>query len=257
MLKRILNLFIFLVLAAPVCHAQMLSNIRPLRPRAGEPIKLTTPPKGFVTKVSSATGMHNGHGYVDLGLPSGTLWSTTYVGAGKPTEKGLYFSWGETVPLKFEGEIDDIREKTKYYISKDKFSKYVVHEHFGKVDGRKELVPSDDPAHVHWGKGWRTPSAGQLLELYEKCSWVKATVDGQIGVLVIGPNGNTIFFCDTTIQWKQYHIGTGFTSRTLHPTEDGYVARMRFAANPESTALGIPYGPRYSPSVVRPVLEKK
>ena len=37
----------------------------------------------------------NGYGYVDLGLPSGTLWATMNVGADSITDNGLYFAWGE------------------------------------------------------------------------------------------------------------------------------------------------------------------
>lgn len=33
--------------------------------------------------------------YVDLGLPSGTLWCTVNVGAKEETEYGNYYSWGE------------------------------------------------------------------------------------------------------------------------------------------------------------------
>ena len=40
----------------------------------------------------------NGHKYVDLDLPSGTLWATCNVGASKPEEYGDYFAWGETTP---------------------------------------------------------------------------------------------------------------------------------------------------------------
>ena len=36
--------------------------------------------------------------YVDLGLPSGTLWATCNVGANAPEEYGDYFAWGETSP---------------------------------------------------------------------------------------------------------------------------------------------------------------
>ena len=39
-----------------------------------------------------------GHEYVDLGLPSGTLWATCNIGADSPYEKGLYFAWGEVEP---------------------------------------------------------------------------------------------------------------------------------------------------------------
>ena len=39
---------------------------------------------------------NNEHPYVDLGLPSGTLWAICNVGASKPSELGLYFQWGDT-----------------------------------------------------------------------------------------------------------------------------------------------------------------
>ena len=38
------------------------------------------------------------HEYVDLGLPSGTLWATCNVGANAAEEYGDYFAWGETMP---------------------------------------------------------------------------------------------------------------------------------------------------------------
>ena len=38
------------------------------------------------------------HEYVDLGLPSGTLWATCNIGASSPEDCGDYFAWGETVP---------------------------------------------------------------------------------------------------------------------------------------------------------------
>ena len=43
-------------------------------------------------------GVLDGHEWVDLGLPSGTLWATCNVGANTPDEYGDYFAWGETTP---------------------------------------------------------------------------------------------------------------------------------------------------------------
>ena len=40
----------------------------------------------------------NDHEYVDLDLPSGTLWATCNVGANTPEAPGYYFAWGETTP---------------------------------------------------------------------------------------------------------------------------------------------------------------
>ena len=39
---------------------------------------------------------NNGFDYVDLCLPSGTLWATYNVGASRPSDYGLYFQWGDT-----------------------------------------------------------------------------------------------------------------------------------------------------------------
>ena len=44
----------------------------------------------------SDDNIDNGHEYVDLGLPSGTLWATCNVGAKTPEGYGSYFAWGET-----------------------------------------------------------------------------------------------------------------------------------------------------------------
>ena len=40
---------------------------------------------------------NNGLKYIDLGLPSGTLWATTNVGSKRPSGYGLYFQWGDLI----------------------------------------------------------------------------------------------------------------------------------------------------------------
>lgn len=45
---------------------------------------------------TSNDGSYNGLDYVNLGLPSGTLWATCNVGATTPEGKGSYFAWAET-----------------------------------------------------------------------------------------------------------------------------------------------------------------
>lgn len=49
-------------------------------------------------EVPATSGILDGHEWVDLGLPSGTLWATCNVGANSPEEYGDYFAWGETTP---------------------------------------------------------------------------------------------------------------------------------------------------------------
>ena len=62
------------------------------------------------------------HEYVDLGLPSGTLWATCNVGANAPEDCGDYFAWGETAPkevydwssYKYGGIVNELFAMTKY-----------------------------------------------------------------------------------------------------------------------------------------------
>ena len=44
----------------------------------------------------SHKGQINGYEWVDLGLPSGTLWAKCNLGAENETDAGDYFAWGET-----------------------------------------------------------------------------------------------------------------------------------------------------------------
>ena len=55
-----------------------------------------TSPRRNVVKISEPDGHINGHGYVDLDLPSKTKWSTCNVGANSPEEYGYYLAWGES-----------------------------------------------------------------------------------------------------------------------------------------------------------------
>ena len=45
-------------------------------------------------EISKPDGYINGHGYVDLGLPSGTKWANCNVGADEPWGYGNYYAWG-------------------------------------------------------------------------------------------------------------------------------------------------------------------
>ncbi|MBQ6078648.1 MAG: hypothetical protein IJK93_00070 [Muribaculaceae bacterium] len=144
------------------------------------------------------------HEYVDLGLPSGTLWATCNVGANSPEEYGDHFAWGETEPKE---SYDCTNYKWAYW------ERVAISDHYYQVnvtwykyyfkdwidnayvegDGKPELDPEDDAAYVNWGPKWRMPSLEQLQELLEYCSWKWTQRNGVNGNLVTGPNGKTIF----------------------------------------------------------------
>lgn len=177
----------------------------------------TTQVSNTQQQANATTGTHNGHEWVDLGLPSGTKWATCNVGANSPSDYGSYFAWGETSP---KSNYDWSNLKYCLNDDRDKYSKYVTDSKYGKVDGKKELDLVDDAAYVNWGSGWRMPSMAQLNELQEKCKWTWTSQGGHDGCMVVGPNGNSIFLpAAGCFSIDSFH-GTGslgdYWSRTLH-----------------------------------------
>jgi len=132
------------------------------------------------------------HEYVDLGLPSGTLWATCNVGATAPEEYGDYFAWGETKPK------EEYTWETYQWCngSDTTLTKYCTNSIWGYqdfTDDKVELDPEDDAAYANWGSSWRIPTVEQLNELIDNCSWTWTTLNGVYGRLFTGPNGNTLF----------------------------------------------------------------
>ena len=145
-----------------------------------------------ITFVEAEPIIDDGHEWVDLGLPSGTIWATCNVGANSPEEYGDYFAWGET------------STKTMYNWSNYKYcngssntmTKYCTISSYGTVDNKTELEAEDDAATVNWGSGWKMPSNAQIIELYDSnyttTSWTTQNgVNGRLITSVI--NGKTLF----------------------------------------------------------------
>lgn len=131
--------------------------------------------------------------YVDLGLPSGTLWATTNIGATQEEEYGDYFAWGETSPK-------EIYSSTTYKYCKDgnnrHYTKYVRDISWGEVDGKSFLDHEDDAAYVNWGSNWITPSPTQVKELINTDNTIQTWTNknGIYGVeFTSKSNGNKLF----------------------------------------------------------------
>lgn len=138
--------------------------------------------------VQITQGYTNGYEWVNLGLPSGTLWATCNVGASSPEESGDYFAWGETTT------------KSSYYWSNYKYgsymTKYCTADGYGAIDNKIELEPADDAATANWGESWQMPSLTQCQELidssYTYTEW--ANQNGVSGIKITSKsNGKSIF----------------------------------------------------------------
>lgn len=146
------------------------------------------------------------HEYVDLGLPSGTLWATCNVGANNPEEYGDYFAWGETETkdvydwpyYKWAHWVIDTISDYYFNVKEETWYKYYfknwTDNSSSPGDGKTVLDPEDDAAYVNWGSKWRMPTLEQFQELLSKCDWQWTEKNGVNGQLVTGPNGNSIFF---------------------------------------------------------------
>lgn len=117
---------------------------------------------------------NNGFDYVDLGLPSGTLWATSNVGAKDPIEYGQYFQWGDTKGY-YKNEIGRGEERKNF---EDDWSDYKWNDTNKEIFTKyttpgASLRKSDDAARAIMGGSWHIPSPEQIKELVDntKCEW--------------------------------------------------------------------------------------
>ena len=147
-----------------------------------------------VSELDSIT-LEKGHEWVDLGLPSGTLWATCNIGANSPEEYGDYFAWGET-------ETKENYDWSTYkYCNGSQYTltKYCSQSDFGYnsfTDNITELLPEDDAATENWGNEWQMPSFAQFEELissnYTTTTWTY-TPHGYGRKITSRSNGKSIF----------------------------------------------------------------
>ncbi|MBP5394274.1 MAG: hypothetical protein J6Y59_10735 [Bacteroidaceae bacterium] len=119
---------------------------------------------------------------VDLGLPSGTLWSPVNLGAETEEEYGEYFAWAEP--------------QTKELFTTNNYAYYVDGNTWNVIDiGTTDIAGMEayDAATAQWGNGWQMPTLEQFNELMEKCTVEWETVNEMNGRRFTGPNGNSIF----------------------------------------------------------------
>ena len=145
------------------------------------------------------------HEYVDLGLPSGTLWATENIKDANGNT--LYFAWGETHGYTAEqiGEEEGKRafDDDDYElgpIDKDDKLNYGMKK-YNQNDGLTVLEPKDDAATVNWGEGWKMPTEEQLMELGANTKRESTMIGGVSGYkftsIVEGYTDKFLFFPTT------------------------------------------------------------
>jgi len=125
---------------------------------------------------------YNGHQYVDLGLPSGTIWSIGNIEeCDDPSAKGFDYMWGFTYNTEYCNE-DFYADKYGYF----PYNNYDLERYI--------LDKEDDVAHTFMGGDWEMPTTEDVQELFENT--IINLYDEETETLILESirNGQTIQF---------------------------------------------------------------
>lgn len=196
---------------------------------------------------------NNGYDYVDLGLPSGTIWATCNVGANRPSDFGLYFQWGDT------------KGYAKEQIGQEKQFNWNSYKWNPNGDGEKStkyttnsatLELEDDAASSNMGGSWHMPTPAQIQELIDNTTSFWATLDGVTGIKFTSKNGKFIFIPAAGYAWDgSVHFSGGdggFWSSMLSAVDVSYGQYLIF----NSGSVYLDYSYRYCGLSVRGVIDK-
>lgn len=126
----------------------------------------------------------NGYEYVDLGLPSGTLWAPYNIGALSPEDYGSYFAWGET-----SIKSDYSWSTYAWGTSENDITKY------NTSDRKYSLDQEDDVASDFLGGDWMMPTETDVSELFDYTTLEYITTGGTRKIKLTSlSNSNSIIF---------------------------------------------------------------
>lgn len=152
----------------------------------------------------------NDHEWVDLGLPSGTLWATCNVGADTPEGYGDYFAWGETQPKSYY-DWNTYKWANGDEFQLTKYCNYYIYGYNGFTDNLTTLQSSDDAATANWGNGWCMPTKEQWEELHENTySFSGLTPDGVFYHRFVASNGSSLYLPAAGAIFYDENEGAGF-----------------------------------------------
>lgn len=205
-------------------------------------------------------GSIGGYDYIDLGLPSGTLWAVYNIGANSPYEYGDYFGWGEVTP-KSSYTWENYSFAVSSVYDPNKGDSYDLEDIGDNICGTEY-----DAARHIWGHAWRLPNERERNELFKYC-WHKWTTENGInGTRIYGRNGRSIFLPAAGYQfytdypfyniWGYYWTGelypvTGFYCLPIEPSNRAHAMTV------DLSGLQFANCARSGGNSIRPVINKK
>ena len=178
--------------------------------------------------------------YIDLGLPSRTMWANCNVGTNKPDRIGESFAWGEVAPKSTYSWENYIH----CHGAGDQLTKYCNNPAYGYNHFTDTLTILDRPDDAGWcnfdaNQGPRIPSKEQWLELYQHTTQTWTTLNNVEGVLFEANNGNSIFL-----------PAGGYWLNSFDTDDPTRAWNFSIGADLDSSIIN---SPRYTGLLVRPV----
>ena len=198
----------------------------------------------------------NGYEYVDLGLPSKTMWATCNVGGDKPEDEGLLFQFGRTDGYKY-GDNDN-QFRTAEQNIQDTENKFIPKTESNKIYNEGATLDlNDDAAHVNMGGRWRMPTNDQIKELLSNTIREIKTINGVQGMMLTSIiNGHQLYIPFSGYWYSDFYcVGSGayiWTSQ-IHElyVNTAYVLDCNYNTNPN-----VYFDARYFAFSVRGVFRK-
>ena len=145
-------------------------------------------------------GQEHGFEYVDLGLPSKTMWATCNVGASKPEDDGLLFQFGRVDGYKYGDKNNKFR--TIGQNRQDTGSSYIPQTVSGNVYRKNDILDlEDDAVYINMGGAWHMPTNNQLEELIDNTTYEVETINGVKGMLFTSKINNKQLFIPFAGYW--------------------------------------------------------
>ncbi|MDE5785653.1 MAG: hypothetical protein K2H98_03885 [Duncaniella sp.] len=179
--------------------------------------------------------------YVDLGLPSGTLWSFADIGAesspyaetwgwGANDREGKKYAWGE-LNCRNVFTIETYEVHTLYSLDNISGTKY-------------------DVANYKLGGDWQMPDLEDFEELINNCTMEWKDMSSVALLELKGPNGNHI---SIKIHWNSDRFVTQFWSGESVPS----YCQQAYAMEIDENGMRVTEIPKYEGCRVRPVIKPK
>ena len=192
--------------------------------------------------------------FVDLGLPSGTLWADANLGSSYPFVYGLYYSWGELngfqVPMGNTFNKNFNIGDYKFFDPNDNNQEYIK---YNNTDNLMQLLDEDNPVKL-FDKDADIPTVQQAEELlqYTTCNILESVyvVDHYVSYfrLTSTINNNSIVFYDNVGMIINGEIKSGnyypnpCWLKDISPIEEDNLKKY-------NAAVLVSYGGNYSMSI--------